>query len=114
MMRILILCAVIGAFWTINGTVGSAATLTVIRGDQMENLSTEGESHPPIVLRGTPAPADEDAVPQMRQISGLQPIGTGGNTLWLRDAQTGHIVACTVWRSGVVGRDKFRCTGGRR
>ncbi len=112
MMRILLLCAIAGAFWTINGTGSSAATITVIRGDQVEKISTEGKSRLPHVLRGTSAPIDTDDTPQKVEISGLQPIGASGSTLWLRDTETGDVVACIVWSSGMVGRDSFRCTGG--
>lgn len=111
MMRIVTLCAIIGAFGMISATPGNAATITVVRGDQVEKISTDRKSRLPHILRGTPAAAEEDEPPRETRVSGLQPIGTGGSTLWLRDTETGNIIACRVVSSGMVGQDRFRCTG---
>lgn len=112
MMRTLTLCAAIGAFWTINAADSSAATVNIVRGDQAEKISTVRKSRLPQILRGIPASVERHEKAPKTEMSRLQPIGVGGGTLWLRDTQTGHVVACTVRSTGIVGRDRFRCFGG--
>jgi hypothetical protein len=112
-MRILTLCAVMSIFWIISATPGEAATITVIRGDQVEKVSTARKSRMPHVLLGTPAPANDNEDDTLREtrVSGVKIIGAGGDTLWLHDTETGNVIACYVVGSGMVGSDTFRCTG---
>lgn len=39
-----------------------------------------------------------------------QPFVAAGDTLWLRHARTGRLVACWVQGTGYVGRSAIRCT----
>lgn len=110
MMRMLTVFGLIGAIWTVMSASGNAASVTIVRGDQVEKVSTARKSRLPHVLRGKPA-ADQPEAPRETRASGLQVIQAGGSTLWLHNADTGRIIACTVWSSGIVGRDKLRCTG---
>jgi hypothetical protein len=87
----------------------NAATITVLKGDKVEKISTARKSGIPHVLRGNPTIDEVYHAP--RQTPGLRLIGTGGSTLWLHDPETGHIIACSIYSTGYVGERAFRCTG---
>ena len=111
MTRILCGIAVVCMTWVMAIATGEAATVTVIRGDQVENVTTARKSSLPHVLRGVVAAANPETMPVNDQVQGVQILQARGNALWLRDGDSGEIIACTIWGSGMVGRDTFRCTG---
>ena len=61
------------------------------------------------VLRGTPM-APRPPEERSYRTTLVLPFVAAGETLWLRDARSGRLVACQVRGSGYVGRSVIRCT----
>jgi len=117
-MRKSAIIAALGAVWIIGGavwpTATSAETITVLHGTSAEIVDTAKSPpggvylvRPAVAPEPAPAPAAETGPEDLlaRDIT-----VAGGDTLWMRQAGTGRLVACTVWNAGMVGEYVIRCT----
>lgn len=98
----------IAILWAVLGTSpagAQTADVEVLRGTDRGTAAAGVE-----VLRGTPA-ASRPAEERSYRTTLVLPFLAAGETLWLRDARSGHLVACRAGGSGYVGRSVVRCTG---
>ena len=111
------LCAVWIIALTTGPTTSQAATITVFHGMETETSNTAkrpaGGVH---VVRPVSAPASTPSpvvATRATQPYVINASYAAGETLWMRDARTGGLVACAVWSAGIVGMDTIRCTSAR-
>jgi hypothetical protein len=113
MRIILTFGAIVATALMIGAASSTAATVTVIKGNEIEKISTARKSRMPLILRGQDSANDLKQALNTAPTPAFQVIPVGGDTLWLRNTATGEIVACSVRSSGMVGQEYVRCTGKR-
>ena len=89
-----------------------AEPITILRGAKSEIVTTAHAGGAVHILRGKPGSTKKKApakAPRKVIRSGFESIGAGG-ALWLREKETGRLTNCSVWGSGMVGKDVIRCT----
>ena len=95
----------------IGGTAAAqTAGVTVLRGAGSQS-DTAASAAGVQIVRGTPAKR-APAARSSKTVKLVMPFVAAGETLWLRNARTGRLIACWVSGSGYVGRSVIRCTRG--
>ena len=98
-------------------TNGVAATITILHGATAETFDTAKKPAGGVHV-ARPDVTTDTIRNRMVQTSAPETVSStvfvAGDTLWKHDADTGGLVACTVWSSGMVGRDVIRCTADRQ
>lgn len=108
-----VLCALWIAFMTIGPTIGQTATITLVRGMQVEIFDTAKKPAGGVHIGRPAVSPSKPPPPPAKKRKRVNSFYAAGDILWRRNARTGRLTACSVGRSGMVGRDVIRCTSSR-
>jgi hypothetical protein len=109
-----IMAGLVALSWAVSiaGTAAAqSAGITVLRGAGNQSGAAASAAPGVEIVRGTPA-TRQPAARSGKPVKLVMPFVAAGETLWLRDARTGGLIACWVSGSGYVGRSVIRCTTG--